>query len=153
MSRHRYRMARPVSTLDTCYLVNRPNFSYPAITLHFRGVDLPLGFLQVFYVVRRSLIRSSTYCLAFAAIEGVGNGDPVIGSIQQAGTEVIYDNAQHRIGFAPGVLRERDGTSPDNAGKGASVSALDRELRVEAPVEGPRGYCPLDRGARVVQPL
>ncbi|MQL80205.1 hypothetical protein Taro_012659 [Colocasia esculenta] len=71
MERHRYRLARPVNILDTCYLINRSNFSYPPITLHFRGKD--------------------------------GDAVSLIGSTQQAGSEVIYDNVQHRIGFAPGT--------------------------------------------------
>ncbi|KAI9115689.1 hypothetical protein K1719_013358 [Acacia pycnantha] len=105
----KYRMAGPVSILDTCYdLRGCDTVIVPKVTLSFGGgANVDLDASGVVYALSETLV-----CFAFAA-----NEDPtsptIIGNTQQRTLEVVYDVDGGKIGFRPHSCR------------GSSNSAID----------------------------
>ncbi|KAL6844793.1 hypothetical protein ACP4OV_025452 [Aristida adscensionis] len=92
----RYKKAPALSILDTCYdFTGHSTVQLPAVALVFAGgATVSLDFSGVLYVA-----KVSQACLAFAS-----NGDDtsigILGNTQQKTLAVVYDVANHKIGFA-----------------------------------------------------
>ncbi|XVF79019.1 hypothetical protein PTKIN_Ptkin14bG0185700 [Pterospermum kingtungense] len=70
---------------------------FPIITLHFDGdVEVPIDARGILY-----FNNIAQACLAFSENDG-DNDVTIIGNFQQKGYEVVYDEGNGRVGFAPG---------------------------------------------------
>ncbi|CAN6204818.1 unnamed protein product [Urochloa humidicola] len=91
----RYKRAPALSILDTCYdFTGHATVQIPSVALAFAGgATVGLDFSGVLYVA-----KVSQACLAFAS-----NGDDtsvgILGNTQQKTFAVVYDVANHKIGF------------------------------------------------------
>jgi hypothetical protein len=91
----RYKRAPALSILDTCYdFTGHKTVQIPSVALVFSGgATVSLDFGGVLY-----LSKVSQACLAFAS-----NGDDtsigILGNTQQKTLAVVYDVANHKIGF------------------------------------------------------
>ncbi|KAJ3677598.1 hypothetical protein LUZ60_003322 [Juncus effusus] len=92
----RYKLVEPLSILDTCYDFSSYKIvKIPKISIVFtEGASLDVDFTGILYVS-----RLSQACLAFA-----GNREEttvgILGNTQQKRTNVVYDIANEKIGFA-----------------------------------------------------
>ncbi|CAA0812073.1 Eukaryotic aspartyl protease family protein [Striga hermonthica] len=95
--KYNYSTAPPVEILDTCFFRKEKDVA-PSMSFTFqKNVQIHLDASGIFYVVDKSVM-----CLAFA-----GNTDIVdfiiFGNSQQKTFEVVYDVANNKLGFRPGM--------------------------------------------------
>ncbi|KAE8725262.1 putative Leucine-rich repeat protein kinase family protein [Hibiscus syriacus] len=93
-----YPTAPAFENLGTCYdFSGNSTVVMPTITLYFDGgVEMPIDARGILYIN-----KISQACLAFAK----NNEDDdvmIVGNFQQKGYEVVYDDANGRVGFAAG---------------------------------------------------
>ncbi|KAK6230790.1 hypothetical protein QUC31_002308 [Theobroma cacao] len=94
----KYPRAPAFESLGTCFdFSGNTSVVMPTISLYFDGgLEMPIDARGILYVN-----KISQACLAFAK-----NGDDsdvmILGNFQQKGYEVVYDDANGRVGFAPG---------------------------------------------------
>ncbi|XWS10865.1 hypothetical protein CRYUN_Cryun38cG0034700 [Craigia yunnanensis] len=94
----KYPKAPAFENLGTCYdFSGNATVVMPTISLYFNGgVEMPIDARGILY-----FNKISQACLAFAK-----NGDDkdvmILGNFQQKGYEVVYDDANGRVGFATG---------------------------------------------------
>uniref|UniRef100_A0A7N0TB21 Peptidase A1 domain-containing protein n=1 Tax=Kalanchoe fedtschenkoi TaxID=63787 RepID=A0A7N0TB21_KALFE len=91
----KYRMAKPLGILDTCYDLRGYKYvSVPKISLFFKGgLEVPLHSSGVLF--GNGVGRM---CLAFAASES-DSGVSILGNVQQQTLEVVFDVRGGKIGF------------------------------------------------------
>lgn len=91
----RLKSASGFSLFDTCFdLSGKTEVRVPTVVMHFNGADVSLPASNYMIPVD----TSGRFCFAFA---GTMSGLSIIGNIQQQGFRVVFDMAQHRVGFAP----------------------------------------------------
>ncbi|XVF79018.1 hypothetical protein PTKIN_Ptkin14bG0185600 [Pterospermum kingtungense] len=93
-----YPKAPAFENLGTCFdFSGNSTVVMPTITLYFDGgVEMPIDARGILYVN-----KISQACLAFAKNDD-DNDVMIIGNFQQKGYEVVYDEGNGRVGFAPG---------------------------------------------------
>jgi len=83
------------SLFDTCFdLSGKTEVRVPTVVMHFSRADVSLPANNYMIPVD----TSGRFCFAFA---GTMSGLSIIGNIQQQGFRVVFDMAQHRVGFVP----------------------------------------------------
>ncbi|XVF79021.1 hypothetical protein PTKIN_Ptkin14bG0185900 [Pterospermum kingtungense] len=94
----KYPKAPAFENLGTCFdFSGNSTVVMPTITLYFdAGVEMPIDARGILYVN-----KISQACLVFAKNDD-DNDVMIIGNFQQKGHEVVYDEGNGRVGFAPG---------------------------------------------------
>ena len=94
----KYPKASAFENLGTCYdFSGNATVVMPTISLYFNGgVEMPIDARGILY-----FNKISQACLAFAK-NGDDNDVMILGNFQQKGYEVVYDDANGRVGFATG---------------------------------------------------
>ncbi|OMO74698.1 Peptidase A1 [Corchorus capsularis] len=94
----RYPTAPAMEPLGTCFdFSGYSSVSIPTITMYFDGgVEMPIDARGILYFNKVSQV-----CVAISHTED-DNDVAIVGNFQQKGYEIVYDDANGRIGFAPG---------------------------------------------------
>lgn len=79
--------------LDLCYSGSSTT-SFPTMTFHFKGADYNLAEENYIYVDSSGII-----CLAMLPSSGLS----IFGNIQQQNHQILYDNGENTLSFAPTV--------------------------------------------------
>ncbi|XVF18541.1 hypothetical protein REPUB_Repub11eG0031200 [Reevesia pubescens] len=93
-----YPKAPAFENLGTCFdFSGHTSVVMPTISLYFDGgVEMPIDATGILY-----FNKISQACLAFAK-NNDDNDVMIVGNFQQKGYEVVFDDANGRVGFAPG---------------------------------------------------